>query len=143
MSAVGALLVLTVIKFSSFSAIQPRADAQNIPFWILSPLDVPGAGAPSVFGPECDRVDPDHRVPSSVMGFKSAKRTFTGTLKASILAALRGAEGLSKQELLARLRAKPELKASVSKLTASLGQLLDTGKIVQVGKRATARFKRA
>lgn len=77
------------------------------------------------------------------MGFKSANRTFTGTLKASILAALRGTEGLSKQQLLAHVRAQPELAASVRKLTVGIGQLLDTGKIVQVGTRAAARFKRA
>ena len=77
------------------------------------------------------------------MGLKSGRRTFTGTLKAAVLGALRGNDGLTKKQLLERVRARPELKASVTKLTASLGQLRASGKIVQVGKRATARFRRA
>ena len=77
------------------------------------------------------------------MGFKSGKRVFTGTVKASILGALRGGGGMSKRQLLAHVRAQPKLAASVAKLTASLRQLLNTGKIIQVGKRARSRFKRA
>ena len=77
------------------------------------------------------------------MSFKSAKRCSIGTNKAAILGALRGTDGLSKRQLWASVRDRPELPASVAKLTASLGQLLDAGKIVQVGKRASARFRRA
>jgi len=77
------------------------------------------------------------------MGLKRGKRKFTGTLKAAVLGAVHGTEGLTRRQLLAGVRAKPELKASVAKLTTSLRQLIDGGKLVQVGKRATARFKRA
>jgi hypothetical protein len=77
-----------------------------------------------------------------VMGLKSGKRTFTGTVKASILNALRGG-GMSKRQLLAHVRRDPKLKPSVAKLTASLRQLLSTGKIIQAGKRAGARFERS
>ncbi len=76
------------------------------------------------------------------MGMKAGRRTFTGTLKAAVLKAL-GRGRLTKKQLLAKVRAVPTAKASVSKLTSSLRALVAEGKIVQVGKRAKARFKRA
>ena len=76
------------------------------------------------------------------MGMKAGSRRFTGTLKAAVLKALsRGS--LTKKQLLAKVREVPSAKASVSKLTVSLRTLIADGKVVQVGKRATARFKRA
>lgn len=76
------------------------------------------------------------------MGIKAGKRKFTGTLKAAVLKAL-GRGSMTKKQLLAKVREVPSAKASVSKLTASLRTLIGQGKIVQVGKRARARFKRA
>lgn len=76
------------------------------------------------------------------MGMKAGRRRFTGTLKAAVLRALaRG--GLTKRQLLAKVRAVPTAGATVTKLTASLRTLIADGKVVQVGKRARARFERA
>ena len=76
------------------------------------------------------------------MGIKAGRRKFTGTLKAAVLKAL-GRSRLTKKQLLTKVRAAPRAGATVTKLTASLRGLIADGKVVQVGKRARARFKRA
>lgn len=73
------------------------------------------------------------------MGQKS--RTFTGTIRSTILKTLRADGAQSKDELLARVRADPKLAASVRKLEVSIGQLLADGQVVQTGQRAHARFE--
>jgi len=54
-----------------------------------------------------------------------------------------GRTGLTKRQLLAKVRAVPKSGVSVTKLTTSLRKLIADGSVVQVGKRARARFERA
>lgn len=75
------------------------------------------------------------------MGFK--KREVKGTIRTAVLKQLKNGDRLSKRELLAELRDKPKLAVSQRKLSLTLGHLLDEGRIVQEGQRATARFRRA
>jgi hypothetical protein len=76
------------------------------------------------------------------MGFKKANRRFTGVLESAVVRAI-GRGRLTKDELLAKVRASPKHGASVAKLTESLRKLLAAGTLVQVGQRARARFRRA
>lgn len=75
------------------------------------------------------------------MGFK--KRDVKGTLRTAVLKALKDGDSLTRRELLAELRDKPKLSVSQRRLSQALGRLLDEGRIVQEGQRATARFRRA
>lgn len=75
------------------------------------------------------------------MGLK--RRTFTGTLKSAVMAALKGSNGLSKRELLAKVRLAPRAGASIRKLGAALEALVAEGKVVAEGQRAKMSFRRA
>jgi len=75
------------------------------------------------------------------MGMKKRPRRFTGTLQVAVVRTLRAAGALTKDDLLKRLRAAPELKVSVAKLQEALAKLMDGDWVVKVGKRARARFR--
>ncbi len=73
------------------------------------------------------------------MGFK--RRNFTDALEAEVRGLLAVGPGASKAELLSRLRARPGVRVSISRLTLALRRLLSRGKIEMVGSRASARFR--
>jgi hypothetical protein len=74
------------------------------------------------------------------MGMKKRTRRFTGPLQVAVVRALRSAGPLSKDELLARMRATPDVQVSVAKLQLALEKLIDGGWVDKQGSRARARF---
>ncbi len=78
------------------------------------------------------------------MGLKG--RTFTGTLRASVINII-GNKTLTRKEILNQLRKIPKNqqlpteKVSIRRLTVALRRLLAQNKVVQMGKRANSRFQ--
>ena len=75
------------------------------------------------------------------MGMKKRPRRFTGPLQVAVVRALRSTGAMSKDDLLGRLRAAPDVQVSVTKLHIALDKLIDGGWVGKQGSRARARFR--
>lgn len=73
------------------------------------------------------------------MGLK--KRDFTGTLRGAVLAAIEKSNGMTRRELLEVLRRRRDLNVSVRRVGAALSRLVKSGRVVQSGSRAGAKFR--